>query len=220
MFALAFNARYYVPVIITVAGLKGGVAKTVTAVHVAAFLHGRYGGEGSTLLVDGDPNRSALDWAEDGGLPFPVVSELQAAKYSRNYEHVVLDTRGRPEPRYLEALVDGCDLLIIPSPPDALSLRVLLKTVRELKDLGREGGFKALLTIVPPLPNRDGERARALLGRLETPSFEGEVRRRQVFQKAGLRGVPVYEIKDPAAKAAWEDYQRIGHELVAELEAN
>jgi chromosome partitioning protein len=41
--------------IITIASFKGGVSKTTTAVHLAAYLQKR----SPTLLIDGDPNRSA-----------------------------------------------------------------------------------------------------------------------------------------------------------------
>ena len=37
--------------IITIASFKGGVAKTTTAVHLAAYLQDR----SPTLLIDGDP---------------------------------------------------------------------------------------------------------------------------------------------------------------------
>lgn len=53
--------------IITTAAFKGGVGKTTTSIHVAAFLQQH----GDTLLVDGDPNRSATRWSKRGpGFPF------------------------------------------------------------------------------------------------------------------------------------------------------
>ncbi|NCR19934.1 MAG: ParA family protein [Microcystis aeruginosa LL13-03] len=48
--------------IITVTGYKGGVGKSTTAVHIATYFSDR----GRTVLVDGDPNRTALGWAERG----------------------------------------------------------------------------------------------------------------------------------------------------------
>ena len=41
--------------IITVAGFKGGVGKTTTAIHLACYFAQQ---SEKTLLVDGDPNRS------------------------------------------------------------------------------------------------------------------------------------------------------------------
>ena len=55
--------------IVTVASFKGGVGKTTTALHLAAYCQTL----APTLLVDGDLNRSALDWAKRGNLPFKVV---------------------------------------------------------------------------------------------------------------------------------------------------
>jgi chromosome partitioning protein len=34
------------------------------------------------------------------------------------------------------------------------------------------------------------------------------------FQKASLAGVPVYNVRDPRAGQAWEDYERIGKEIL------
>ena len=78
--------------IVTVASFKGGVGKTTTALHLAAYLQG----DAPTLLVDGDLNRSALQWASAGNLDFQVCDEAQAVKYSRNAEHIVIDTPARP----------------------------------------------------------------------------------------------------------------------------
>ena len=118
--------------IITVASFKGGVGKTTTAVHLAAYLQKK----APALLVDGDANRSATVWGKRGELPFKVVDERQAARYARNYEHVIIDTEARPEEDDLKALADGCDLLVIPTTPDALALDALMLTVKVLQDIG------------------------------------------------------------------------------------
>jgi len=62
--------------IITVTSYKGGVGKTTTAIHLAAYLQRL----APTLLVDGDAIRSATKWNQrsgDKGLPFKVVTHAQ-----------------------------------------------------------------------------------------------------------------------------------------------
>jgi len=112
-----------------------------------------------TVLIDGDPNRSASAWARHGNLPFKVVDERQAAKLPASLEHLVFDTKARPEQDDLKALAEGCDMLIIPTTPDALALDALMLTVNALQALGTET-YRILITMVPPRPSRDGDEAR------------------------------------------------------------
>jgi chromosome partitioning protein len=195
--------------IVTVASFKGGVGKTTTAVHLAAYLHRR----APTVLVDGDPNRSATGWQKRGALPFKVIDERAVGRYAREYEHLVIDTEAHPSADDLRALVEGCHLLVLPTTPDALALEALELTVNALETIGSDS-YRVLLTIIPPRPSRDGEEAREMLRAKQYPVFKGMIRRRIAFQKAALAGVTVYDAADPRAAEAWHDYQTIGREII------
>lgn len=150
------------------ASFKGGVGKSTSAVHIAAYL----ARSAKTLLVDGDPNRSVTRWAAEGRLPFTVVSEAQATMHARNYEHIVIDTKARPDPDDLREIATGCHLLVLPCTPDPLSVDALLATVKELKGLGSER-FRVLLTIVPPRPNERRSKSAGSSGRGRSAAFQG-----------------------------------------------
>lgn len=194
--------------IIALVGNKGGIGKTTSAVALAAFLSSK----GRTLLIDGDPNRSATAWARRGSLPFPIVGPEKSSE-ARLYDHVVVDSQAQPSKADLKELADTCDLLILPSAPNALDLDVLMVTCELLRSMGATH-YKALLTMIPPRPSREGDDARAMLVGAGIPLFDGGIRRAVAHTKAALSGVPVYQAYDPRAAAAWADYQAIGEELL------
>ena len=199
--------------IITIAGFKGGSGKTTTAIHLAAYLNMQK----PALLIDGDANRSALEWDSRGpGLPFKVIDEKAAARYVGDYAgdrgHIVIDTEARPADRDLATLAERCDLLILPTTPDALSLAALLHTVEALRALKAEH-YRVLLTVLPPRPSRDGDEARELITEKGLPIFEGGIRRFVAFQKAALAGVTVDLASDPHASDGWADYLEIGKQI-------
>ena len=165
------------------------------------------------FLIDGDPNRSVCGWAINGNLPFEVIHLHQATKLARNYEHAVIDTSARLEPEEIKELVEGCDLLVLPSTPDALSLQALLMTTSEIENVG-EGNYRILLTIIPPKPNRDGETMRRELQERQIPLFTTGIRRFICYQKAALAGTTVYDAKDRRAQEAWQDYLKLGKEIL------
>ncbi|MFP5261578.1 MAG: AAA family ATPase [Blastocatellia bacterium] len=191
--------------IITIIGYKGGVGKSTSAVHLATY----FSEYGKTLLVDGDPNHTALGWSERGHLPFNVADQRQAMKLVAGADYVIIDTPARPNSDDLKELAKGCDLLILPTSPGVVSLQPMLDTAR---DLG-EASYRALLTIVPTYPSREGEIMQADLKQARIPVFKSMIRRTVGFAKAAMQGRPICELSEATAQAAWQDYKSVGDEI-------
>lgn len=191
--------------ILTVTGYKGGVGKSTTAIHIATF----FSALGDVVLVDGDPNRTSVAWAERGHLPFTVADERKAMKMVQGRDYVVIDTPARPDSGDLKELSEGCDLLILPTTPDVVSLEPMLQTAN---DLG-SANYRCLLTIVPPKPSREGETMRDELQANGVPVFKTMVRRTAGFQKAALAGIPIRDLSG-RDRLGWLDYEELGREIM------
>ena len=132
--------------------------------------------------------------------------------HSPKYEHIIIDTAARPDKEELEALADGCNLLVLPTTPDALAIDALLQTVDLLQSLGSDC-YPILLTMIHPKPVKMAEQTREALS--ELPLFKKDIRRLICYEKASLQGVPVYEVRgDKMAKVAWQDYLAVGKEIM------
>ena len=199
--------------VITVTSYKGGVGKTTTAIHLAAYLQRL----APTLLVDGDAIRSATKWNQrsaDKGLPFKVVTHAQMVSHIRDYQHIIIDTEGNPTDDDFKDLAESCDLLVIPAVPESVATDGLTHTLAKLRSLANQR-HKVLLTMVPPKPRTEGQLLREMLTSQAIPVFKTEIPRLAAFEKAAAEGVPVYGVKeDRNAIRAWEAYEAAGKEIV------
>ncbi|MBC7796604.1 MAG: ParA family protein [Pyrinomonadaceae bacterium] len=194
--------------ICTVTGYKGGIGKSTTAIHLSAILAEK----GRTLLVDGDPNRTCLAWSRRGELPFKVEDERKYQRLIREMDYLVIDTPARPESDDLKTLAEGCDLLILPTTPDVVSLEPTLEITGAV-DLAN---YRLLITLVPPPPNKQGEELLETLKKSDIPVFNSMIRRTVSFPQAAEKGVLVHQVgkRDKAGSDAWNDYKKVGEEIL------
>jgi len=118
---------------ITVGNLKGGVAKSTTAVFLALGL----ARTGRVLLVDADgTNASVLDWSSNTAdwpanivvIPWAVEDLARRVKdVASDYDHIVIDT-GPEQSVILRQALLVTDELVVPVSPSPMELRKLGQT--------------------------------------------------------------------------------------------
>lgn len=206
--------------VLTIAGLKGGIAKTTTAGNLAAWWSaaGR-----RVLLVDADPNGSATKLYQrgdgqllaDGSLTVPIQQAPMAM--AKPWDLVLMDTAGgsRDEQR---TYAEGSDFVIAPCQPAASSIEQVLDLAEILSSTGN--AFGILLVMCDRRRTGDATKARKVLEKMQLPVLRTQLTLLSAWPKAEAAGVAVRDARtdqgrpDPGAAKAW---QQVG-ELAAEIE--
>ena len=198
------------PLIISVVGYKGGIGKTTTAIHLAAFFQTK----ASTLFIDADENRSAQSWARPGRLPFQVASETKAPQLVMKLqpEHMVIDTKARPSPADLQEISESSDLLVLPTTPRPMDFEVLIKTIQEIEH--HKTPYKVLLTMVPPTSTQISAELKEVLAEEEAPVFSNVIFKYSFVGQLPLEGILAKDSSDRNAKRIWDQYMRVGKEMM------
>ncbi len=123
--------------IIALVNLKGGVGKTTSALYFGAVAEKQ--GQ-NPVVLDADNERSALDWAEGGELPFPVLEAQKdgLARQARALEkegHTVLIDAPPNSREILWAAAAVADRVVVPVAPTGVDVNRLRATLEVLLDV-------------------------------------------------------------------------------------
>ena len=196
--------------IIGVLNRKGGVGKTTIAINVAATLAMA---RVRVLLVDADPQASALSWSSlrERDALFAIVGMARPTLHreipgiAAKFDVVIID--GGPGVNDLgRAAILASDLVLIPVQPSPYDVWAAAETVQQIREARRfRPGLKAAFIINRKVANTTiGRQAMATLAQFKDPPvLAAALNQRVIYAESAAQGLAVIEVA-PHSEAARE----------------
>lgn len=207
--------------IITAISTKGGVGKTTTLMCLATLLQEKIQAS-NPLIIDTDPNQSAMIWDRDGGLPFTVsdsedvlrvilTGSEQINHINTLHKFILIDSSARPSDEDIGILAKKSDLIIIPTLPDALSIKSAVNVAAKMGDRPYRILVNATLPNSTPSRKSEGDEIVTQLVGAGFPTFSRSIRRYKAYQHAINTGKTIKQAK--GSSPAWQDWLALWDEI-------
>lgn len=197
------------PRVIAILNQKGGVGKTTLAVHLATALVRK---KRSVLLIDADPQGSALDWAaaRHGEPLFPVVGLPKSSIHkelptlAKDYQVVIIDGPPRVYDVARSAIM-ASDLVLVPvqpSPYDVWAAKEIIDLLSEAT-VYKPSLQKAFLINRKIVNTAIGRDVADALSEYPIQVLNAAVCQRVAFAESATQGLTVFDL-DPEMLASQE----------------
>jgi chromosome partitioning protein len=195
--------------VIAVVGNKGGAGKTTLSVNLASGI----ARQKSTVVVDADPQGSALQWREfsENEKAVPVHeadTELQSQvdDLANDYEYVVIDCPPSVHAPQTSAVLKFSDLALIPVQPSPVDLWATVHIEQAINNAYEDNPSLRALLVINQLETRTtlSRLVREVLSEIALPVANTAVRRRAIYRSSALEGKSVFDMGRRGADASTE----------------
>ncbi len=196
--------------VIVLTNQKGGCGKTTLAMNLAGVL----GNGAKVLLVDGDPQGSAMRWAASASdiKPFPsAIMSLanihdkvnrEIKKYTPDYDYIVVDCPPAIDNNFTASALLIADLALVPvlpSPTDLWAAVGIQKLISQVSDINEN--LRARLVANMCQTNASiAKEALILIGEFDFPKLNTDIYQRAAYRQAAAFGGTVLDLDNNKAK--------------------
>lgn len=195
--------------VVLIATQKGGSGKSTLAAHFGALA----GREGSTLLIDADPQGSLAFWYKRRKAETPLLAKVSAANVVGTLDAAradgiawtIIDSPPHNAP-LIGSLMSRATFTVVPVRPGPFDLDAVGATLAMARSL--KAPVACILNACPPITRGDTEtaivaEARSVLVDMGAPVLPGQVSQRASLSHALITGQAVNEF-EPDGRAARE----------------